>query len=190
MGVDHNAFSAGCDLTLERIFVYGCVQGKYQAIKMYLETANRDMKERKGKVGTALVHLLESRVTSTQITPLLSIVSLGKGLKEATSAERFRILCEDHLKIVRLLLLYGARPDCKDVCGKTVCHYGAGVMATPTTMEVVRMCSAAYQSSHFFGKEVLLQGLNSEHLNGKRAIARGFVTESGRRVVYLIEDEK
>jgi len=116
-----------------------------------------------------------------RLSPLLCVVSVGKnGIVKA----------EDHVKVVKLLLLYGARPDAKDVVGKTVCHYGAGAMATDMTIEVVRMCSAAAESSHLFGKEVVLQGLNKASLNGKRGIAHGFVTESGRRVIYLIDQEK
>jgi len=163
-------------------FGFKCAVGDHQFVQMFLEMANKDMKQRKGAVSPALVNMLETRETSMRLSPLLCIVSMGKNAMGANS--------ENQLQVVRLLLLYGARPDAKDVVGKTVCHYGAGVMATPMTMEAVRMCSAAAESSHLFGKEVVLRGLNAEGLNGKRGVARGYVVSSSRRVVYLIDDEK
>lgn len=165
---------------IHKMFAFACTQGKDQLVKSHLEWANSEMKARKGAVDPALRFLLESRVTSMRLTPLLILVALGKGMDKILPPQQLKILKEKQLKIARLLLLYGARPDCKDVCGKTVVHYGAGIMASPMTMEVVRMCSAAYPSSHLFGKEVVLQGLKSEELNGKRGIARGFVVQSGR----------
>ena len=85
---------------------------------------------------------------------------------------------------------YGARPDAKDVCGKTVCHYGAGSMATEMTMNVVERASGAYPTSYLFGKLVELTGLKNEAMNGKRGIAGGYVWETKRRTVYVFDDDK
>ena len=100
-----------------------------------------------------------------------------------------RILCFDtwHRE---LLLRYGARPDARDVCGKTVCHYGAGAMATEMTMDVVERAASAYHSSYFFGKKVILKGLDDETMNGKEGIARGYEWSSKCRLVYLLDDDK
>ena len=185
---DANDFATRPDKPSYKRFLYLCIGGNYETVKRILERVTADRKPHHGDVDSALLFFLETRVTSMRLTPLLAIVSMGKFM--AFPVGQHKILTENQLKIARLLLLYGARPDARDVCGKTVCHYGAGAMATPITMEVVRMCSAAHQSSHFFGKEVVLHGLQAADLNGKRGIARGFVVQSGRRVVYLIDDEK
>jgi len=184
------AIRRSLDTPIHKMFAFSCSSGQYELIKHHLELANSELKARKGTVDPALRYLLESRVTSMRLTPLLVIVSLGKGAEKVLPADQLRFVTENQLKVARLLLLYGARPDCRDVCGKTVIHYGSGIMATEMSMEVARWCSAAYPSSHLFGKEVILQGLNSAELNGKRGIARGFVVQSGRRVVYLIDDER
>jgi len=88
-------------------------------------------------------------------------------------------------------LSYGARPDARDVCGKTVCHYGAGAMATDMTLAVVERAAAAYETSHLFGRQVELTGLRGNPaMNGKRGIARGYHSTSKRRAVYLFADTK
>jgi hypothetical protein len=88
------------------------------------------------------------------------------------------------------LLSYGARPDARDVCGKTVCHYGAGAVATEMTMAVVKQASAAYKTSHLFGKEVELCGLKTQAMNGKRGIARGYQCKIGRRAVFVYDENR
>lgn len=118
-----------------------------------------------------------------RLSPLLCLVSVGKKMLKGPSP---RLLAKDQLEVARLLLKFGARPNAQDVAGKTVCHYGAGAMATPMTMEVVRMCAAAAESSHLFGKQVELRGLKTVEFNGKRGICLGFNAETGRRVVYLV----
>ena len=91
---------------------------------------------------------------------------------------------------VKLLLEYGARPDAKDVCGKTVCHYGMGCMATEMTLTTARYCLEAHQSSHLFGKEVELHSLQKEDMNGLRGICRGYSVATGRRSVYVFDEKK
>jgi hypothetical protein len=89
------------------------------------------------------------------------------------------------------LLSYGARPDAKDTCGKTVCHYGAGAMATDMTMEVVQRAAKAYETSYLFNQEVELAGLTGNtSMNGLRGIARGYHYSTGRRAVYLHDQGK
>ena len=194
IAADASDFYARPDRLPRKSFLYLCVQGKYDLAKLVLETMDANVQARQGAMDPTIHVMLNYRVTSMRLTPLLAIVSLGKGLtaggRREDAEQQIQTLHDNQIKIARLLLLYGARPDARDVCGKTVCHYGAGIMATPMTMEVVRMCSAAHQSSHLFGKQVVLQGLQTTELNGKRGIVRGYVVQSARRVVYLYEDEK
>jgi len=89
------------------------------------------------------------------------------------------------LQVVMILLEYGARPDARDVCGKTVCHYGAGIDATETSMAAVTMCIGACTSAHFFGKEIVLRNMNDEVYDGQGGIAAGYQAETGRRLVYM-----
>jgi hypothetical protein len=97
---------------------------------------------------------------------------------------------KNQIKAAKLLLFHGARPDAKDVCGKTVFHYGAGVYATMTTMKIAKMCMEAAESCHLFGKEVELQGLKTKAFNGKRGICRGYDVDTGRRAVYITDERK
>lgn len=60
---------------------------------------------------------------------------------------------EGQLKNVELLLRYGARPDAKNVTGKTVCHYGSGLKATETSLAMVDMCIPAAASAFLFAKK-------------------------------------
>jgi hypothetical protein len=71
----------------------------------------------------------------------------------------------------------------KDVCGRTVYFYGASKYATPRSLNAVTMCSNAARSAHYFGKEVILHGLetssDTEHdkmaiCNGMRGLAGGY----------------
>lgn len=163
-----------------------CTAGMHQSVKEILEMANSDMKERKGIPPPALIHLLETRETSMRHTPLLCLVAMGKNLTGLSPNARD----QNQLEVARLLLRAGARPDAKDVLGKTACHYGAGTMATATSMEMVKFCSAAAESSHLFWRQVKLSGLNNKALNGKRGVCRGYLVETGRRAVYVVDKEK
>jgi hypothetical protein len=80
-----------------------------------------------------------------------------------------------HTEVAELLLSHGARPVAKNVCGKTVCHYVAGAMATETTKSV-KHCTEATKTSHMlFIKEVELTGLADTTKNGLRGPARGYI---------------
>jgi hypothetical protein len=166
-------------------FAVACITGVVEAVETSLKqaasTSNNGSSD-PSKPSEALIRLLETRETSMRVSPLLMIVSLGKNVPQADPARQ--------VAIATMLLKYGARPDAKDVCGKTVCHYGAGQMATDMTMKVVDMCIPAAQSSHLFGKDVELYGLSNESMNGICGIARGYIAGTGRRVVYLLDQKK
>lgn len=127
--------------------------------------------------------VLESRETSLRLSPLLLIVSAGKHMHGGG-------MRMDHAKVAKLLLKAGASPDCKDVLGKTVVHYGAGSMATGMTIQVADMCIRAAQSSNLHGQDVELFGLKSADMNGTKGVAGGFDPDSGRRAVYVPELKK
>ena len=126
--------------------------------------------------------LLEGRDTSLRLSPLLLIVSVGKNLQSPMPVE--------HVEVAKLLLKSGASPDAKDVLGKTVCHYGAGAMATKNTLSVVNMCIEAAKSSHLFGKNVELYDLKKADMNGSQGVVGGYDHDTGRRLVYLSDTKK
>ena len=122
--------------------------------------------------------LLETRESAMRLSPLLATIAVGKN---AVSVRR-----EDQLQVVKHLLLFGARVDARDLCGKGVPHYGAGVMATPSTLQMVKYCCQAYESSHLLFQEVELHSLSTQcHLNGQRGMCHGYNADTGRRIVYL-----
>ena len=51
---------------------------------------------------------------------------------------------QDHVGVAKALIAAGARLDARCFAGKTVVHYGAGCMATPTTLQIVALCVAAH----------------------------------------------
>ena len=116
------------------------------------------------------------------LVPLLVIVSVGKNLQSPMPVE--------HVEASKLLLKSGASPDTKDVLGKTVCHYGAGAMATKNTLSVVNMCIEAAKSSHLFGKKVKLYGLKKADMDGSQGVVGGYDHDTGRRLVYLSDTKK
>lgn len=102
------------------------------------------------------------------------------------------------VRVVAELLYYGASPLAKDLCGRTVCFYGASIHATPLSLQATTMCIHAAKSSHCFGKEVMLQNMDTmmsgidatgkdvtKYKNGTRGLAAGYQVETACRVVYL-----
>lgn len=162
-------------------FAVACAQGNVARIERMLKEADND----EVRPSDRLIQLLETRETSMRLSPLLMIVSAGKNIFPQTAD-----LMRKQIQVARILLKYGASPDAKDVCGKTVCHYGAGMMATKMTMEVVSLCIQAAESSHLFNNEVELVGLKNETMNGKLGVARGIDTATGRRAVYVCDEKK
>jgi hypothetical protein len=164
-------------------FASACITGNVANVEALLKQASG---ADSSKPSQALIRLLETRETSMRVSPLLMIVSLGKnvGLSDKEGLARGQVA------VAAILLKYGARPDAKDVCGKTVCHYGAGQMATDVTLQIVDNCICAAKSCQLFGKEVELHGLSNESMNGKRGIARGYIADRGRRAVYVLDERK
>lgn len=114
-----------------------------------------------------------------------SLSGLPPLFKQLKPKDQSKELERNLLQVIMVLLYYGARPDAKDAIGKTVCHYGAGVDATETSLAAVTMCVNAATSAHCFGKEIVLRNMDNESLNGQGGIAAGYQAETGRRLVYL-----
>jgi hypothetical protein len=154
-------------------FGMACIMGQIDMVtKMLKQVAAPDKQE-------AMTTMLETRETSLRFSPLLLLVTMGKTLTRVSPANQ--------LAVCKLLLQYGARVDAKDVGGKTVCHYGSGVVATKTTLQMVKYCVQAHASSQFLNQEVELHSLqNSASMNGKKGVTRGYNVDTGRRVVYLL----
>ncbi|GKY91688.1 hypothetical protein MPSEU_000140600 [Mayamaea pseudoterrestris] len=164
-------------------FAQCCISGHVEGVRECIENADTDA----ARPSQALVQLLEKRETTQRLSPLLMILSIGRsffGLQGNRSLEA------KQLEVVKLLLKYGARPDARDVCGKTVCHYGMGAIVTGMALKGAGFCVEAHKSSHLFGREVELHSLKNEELNGVRGVCRGYVVDTGRRAVYLLEKKE
>ena len=146
-----------------------CITANKTSVEAMLKAALKESPE-------ALVQLIERRETVLRLSPLMLVLT---GQPRINSP----FMQLDHLGTLAVLLRYGARPTAKCVCGKTVVHYGAGIMANPTTLEMVSLCIAASKAGPPPGTEVVLAGLSKESLNGRLGIVRGYIAESGRRVV-------
>lgn len=194
-----NMFSMGGDLNhLADVglvplsnFVKHCITGAVEEVEQALKQAdtvvvvpavNDDGNGATPSISPALTRLLETRETSLRLSPLMMLVSMGKNLAMPNSEHR-------QVQVAEILLRYGARPDAQDVCGKTVCHYGMGAMASSMTIQVTRMCLDAYPSSQFYGKVVRLHGFQSSpSTNGSRGLCKGYIAAKGRREVYLMDE--
>jgi hypothetical protein len=160
-------------------FAMACICGNTAFVKKtILDSYSHSVHDNKEEMRK----ILETRETSLRLSPLLLIASAGKNA--------YGIPRENHVAVTHLLLKYGANPDAKDVFGKTVCHYGAGAMANPMSMEVADMCIVAARTSYFFGKEIELHGLKTAALNGVKGVAGGFDSNSGRRSIYIQDQER
>lgn len=160
-------------------FAFSCALGAHHAAQKKLDEVTSRIAQPWSR-SEELKQLLEKRECSMRLSPLLIIVSAGKNAKGPGDMSH-------HVETAKLLLKYGASPIAKDVLGKTVSHYGAGAFATPMTLQVVDMCIRAAQTAHLYGKDVILQNLNKQEMNGQKGVVGGFNPDSGRRSVFLVE---
>ena len=158
-------------------FAKQCIGGQADLVRVTLEELAGKDQDKTEQPSLELIHLLEKRETALRLSPLLMVVSLGKNVSASFGSR--------HEEVAELLLHYGARPDARDVCGKTVCHYGMGAMATKMTLSVVNMCIKAYESSRFFGKQVELHSLKTAAMNGMQGWCKGYVWQTHRRAVTI-----
>ena len=181
-------FSVGGDLQsyllYKRLspFALMCVLGNAKGVELALKQTAVGSEER--------MHLLERRETGTRWSPLLFAIATSKCKPSICAMTGAREVDMDHMKIIRILLLYGARPDCKELTGKTVVHYGAGAFASVESLEMTDCIVEAAKSSAHFGKPVILHNLKKEEYNGLAGTLGGFVAEAGRRQVTLDDGGK
>lgn len=182
-------FSIGGDISghIERNavsrFAMLCVVGDAKGVERVLrDVATLDVGP--PSQNAQLIELTETRETSMRLSSLLLTVAAGKQIPEESGQPL------DHHGVVKILIRYGACPYAKDVVGKTVCHYGAGMMATRMTLDAADMCIRAAKTAHLFGKEVELFGLNNEAMNGSKGVVGGYLIENDRRAVYLYSKGK
>ena len=173
-------------------FVLLCVTGQVEEVRVMLEEARAEQPPPWSQC-LPLKVLLDTRVTSLRMSPLLLMVSLGmKLVLPGVEEEKPSPL----LSVAKLLLEYGATPNVQDVLGKTVCHYGAGAMASGMSMDLADMCIEASKTVHLYGKEVELKGMDdsNEDLttleNGMTGIVGGYRYDSAERSVYLVEQKR
>lgn len=174
-------YLADVGLTPLSEFARDCIIGHVPKVRAAIEKADTDPT----KPSQELIQLLEKRETTQRLSPLMMIISIGKNVSSGGSAISLM-----QLETVQALLEYGARPDARDVCGKTVCHYGMGSMATDMSIQAAEYCIQAHESSQFFGKEVELHSLKTASTNGLRGICKGFVVSTGRRAIYLFDRQQ
>ena len=192
-----NLFASGADLEhcfpTMSIFAQSCITGSVDTVKRMLAECEKENNTSK------LIELLERRETSLRLSPLLLLVSIGKNVGSPVNPiTGSSLTAESHhrqnqIEVMKLLLLYGARPHARDVLGKTACHYGSGIMATEATMKMVEYCSKAYELSvckKLVVKQcVKLRGLvGKPELNGQRGVIGGFDVVTNRCVVLLRND--
>ena len=157
-------------------FVMNCIQGNKTAVERMLK-ATSSQEER--------FRLLEKRETSLRCPPLLLMMGLAKHPQSMISCTGCQARNMDYEGVAKVLLKYGARPDVKDVAGKTAVHWGAGSINTPATRNIADFCIQAAKSCQYFGKEVTLQRLSNETYNGMAGILGGYVVDTKRRVVHV-----
>lgn len=182
--VFRNIWTEGADISLHlqakafTPFATACIKGDKGKVERMLKNAPTN-EER--------TMMLERRESSFRATPLILTMGLAKHphvVTAYTGATRM-----DHVGVARVLLKYGARPNVKDVAGKTAAHWGAGSVNNATTLIIAGDCIQATKTSRYFGKKVTLHGLSTEKYNGLTGILGGFVAEKERRVVHVeLED--
>ena len=159
------------------------IQGNAMAIRTMLEITAAKAAHEKSPI---LTFVLESRSSSLRWSPLMLCVGF---LNHPKLMQHNTIYNQsDHVGVAVTYLRFGARPDIKDVMGKNIVHYGAGVWATAESMLIVDYCIAAARVSAFYDQRVVIDGLQSSpELNYKSVILTGFDGPSGRCVVNLEE---
>jgi len=161
-------------------FMMACVVGNLKTVKRLIIATSE------GELGK----LLERRETGMRMTPLLVTLALSKVKSTVSHWTRVREVDMNHVGVIKLLLFHGARPDCKELTGKTIIHYGAGSHASAETLKVAGYCFDATKTSAYFGKKVILRNLKNEEYNGLTGTLGGYVAVSGRRQVTLDTDDE
>jgi len=158
-------------------FALACGTGNISVVKEMLEETNFGSEER--------MHLLERRETGMRFAPLCLTVALYKAKSHVSMRLMTPVSQMNHMAVFKLLLRYGAVPDCKELTGKTIAHYAAGSFANEDTLKMADMCIEAAKSSLYFGKDIILRNLSKAEYNGQEGKLGGYFADSGRREVIL-----
>jgi hypothetical protein len=159
-------------------FIMHCIQGKTQTVESILKKSSVEERRK----------LMEKRETGFRMSAILFVIAISKHPLILELATGRRMADMDFIGVSKVLLKYGARPDVRDVSGKTVAHYGVGSMATKVTLQIADYCIQAAKSCTHFGATVELHGLSNETYNGQIGTLGGYVADKDRRVVYLEKD--
>ena len=159
-------------------FGSACVLGVVGVVKQLISQAAKESPE-------AVRALVERRETVLRLPPLMLVLTGQPRFNMVGTTKDTTVVVQRYVDIVAQLLMHGAQPRARCVVGKTVVHYGAGMLANATTLAITDMCIAASKAGPPPWTEVILTGLTKAELNGRRGIVRGYVHESGRRSVEL-----
>lgn len=151
-----------------------CITGKKQQVQARLHQAATTP-------ASLLTALLERRESCFRIPPILLVIGLAKHKPFVQSVTGIHPNHMDHEGVAKVLLQYGARPDAKDVAGKTAVHWGAGGAANDVTRNIADYCISAARTCHAYGKEVTLHGLTKEKYNVLSGSLGGYVVDKGCR---------
>eukprot|EP01032_Pedospumella_encystans_P013920 gene13920-16007_t len=112
-------------------FIIGCMVGNLDMCTKLLSDCDTTEKKKA---------LLETRYSVLRLSPLFftAIGFATMGFLHATGKKQ-------NLEVAQLLLEHGARPDARDLCGKTIIHYCAGPLCAPgstTLLDIADLCIA------------------------------------------------
>lgn len=158
-------------------FAYACAIGDISTVEQMLKATDFGSEDR--------MHLLERRETGMRFAPICLCLALYKSRMHVSMRLKISVSGMNHLAVFKLLLKYGARPDVKEVTGKTIIHYGAGSMADATTLKMSDYSIDAAKSSKYFGKNIVLRNLSKVEYNGLEGKLGGYLCDTGRREVLL-----
>jgi hypothetical protein len=108
-------------------FVMACVIGSVEGCRKMINECP-DVK--------AKTALLETRFSLLRLSPIF-LAAIGFGTVGAIGGVRND--GSGHIGVMRLLLEHGARPDARDVCGKTIIHYCCGPLCKPGSKVLLDM---------------------------------------------------
>ena len=153
------------------------VFNKLREVAYHASTGN----ELQGSPPLTLPALLETRYSHLRLSLLMLHMASQMFLDPMSQSM-------NHMIVATILLRFGARPDAKDLTGKTIIHYAAGPMATPATLCIASYCIAASRVSAYFGKRVVVDGMDEEdNLNQTFAIVQGYDIGTGCCMVQTNE---
>lgn len=108
-------------------FAWKCIIGDTKAVEKALQTARRRI-NKEHNTQSLTTELLEYRETSMRVPPLILTVAMSKHKQTVKAYSQLNVrtvdtVDMDHVGVVRTLIKYGARPNSKDVTGKTSKFY-------------------------------------------------------------------